>query len=151
MKKQTLIALLIFALLAFPSCSNGSSSSESDSAPEPTSQAHTFTVTGTCQLADGVEWPETGSSTFRVIRASDGYRLPLDSVFNSTQFRDFSVSGIGIMEFEFNGLTEGTWEITFERLGQNGYLIASQTITISASSPNTTEIALYLAPPQAAR
>ncbi|MBQ2354645.1 MAG: hypothetical protein II397_02370, partial [Treponema sp.] len=66
-------------------------------------------------------------------------------------FSDFAVSGIGIMEFEFNGLTEGTWEITFERLGQNGYLIASQTITISDSSSNTSEIGLLFAPPQAAR
>lgn len=154
----TAITLLIFALLAFPSCSNGSSSSESDSAPEPTSQApetpeeQQLTIRGHGEVVDGEEFPvprrSGGTWGLLATKLSDGY-----SVMGACPYPDFR-------EFSFR-LTPGTWQIdasinmvNFDEDNnpvKNIILRASQTITISDSSSNTSEIVLLFAPPQAAR
>ncbi len=143
----TTIALLAFVILVLSSCSASISSSESESEPE----VQQFIVIGHGRTVDGSEFPDPGRSVgsygLRATRLSDGYWVWGDCLY--CDFRDFS--------FE---LTSGTWQIDAtidmrnievaddnETYGDSIALRATQTITLSASSPSTSEIVLYFAPP----
>ena len=139
--------MLAFVILVLSSCSASISSSESESEPE----VQQFTVIGHGRTVDGAEFPVSGHSVgtydLRSTRLSDGYWVWVDCLY--CDFRDFS--------FE---LTSDTWQIDAiidmrnievvdgnATYGDSITLSATQTITLSASSPSTIEIVLYFAPP----